>query len=231
LGDYYNLSRTKNFTILSGHYGSGKTNIAVNFALNVAKQTNKQVSLYDLDIVNPYFRTTDSRDYLSAAGVKLISSEFANTNAEGNPLPVGVLSAFDNPGDYEVLDIGGDDAGALALGRYSNRLKEIDFDLLLVVNKMRPLCSDAQSTFENLQAIEQTAKLKFTGIVNNTNLGKETTPDIILNSLPYADELSILSRLPVVFTTVRRDLAPELKGKIDNIYPIDIYYKPGWAVY
>jgi hypothetical protein len=96
---------------------------------------------------------------------------------------------------------------------------------------MRPLSSDAKSTLEIMREIEHTASLKFTGIINNTNLGTETTPEIILDSLPKISELSKITGLPVRFTTVRRDLADSLTGKITNLYPIDIYLKPGWDIY
>ena len=225
------MTLKKNFTIFSGHFGCGKTSIAINYALTLSKISNSRITLYDLDIINPYFRATDSIKQLKDAGVKLISSQHANTNAEGNPLPSDVMSAFDNPGDYEVFDIGGDDVGALALARYGKWLSNVDVDLLLVVNKMRPLCSTVSTAYENMRAIERTAGLKFTGIVNNTNLGKETTKEIIINSLPYANELSDLTGLPIVFTTIKRDLEPELSNIIENICPIDIFEKPGWAVY
>jgi len=219
------------FTIFSGHYGSGKTNIAVNFAINLAKDKTERITLYDIDIINPYFRTTDSIDFLTSAGVKLISSEFANTNIEGHTLPVEVLSAFDNPGDREIFDIGGDDVGALALSRYSSWFKNTIYDFLFVFNQKRPLSSSAETAYEIFLAIEKTSTMNFTGIINNTNLGNETTPDIIEKSVAYVDELSYLCDLPIVFTTVRRDLVPAVDNIIENIYPIDIYIKPNWDIY
>jgi len=225
------MTLSKRFTIFSGHYGSGKTNIAVNYALILVKDKNERVTLYDLDIINPYFRTADSKDFLDSAGVKLISTEFANTNIEGHTLPTEVLSAFDNPGDREVFDIGGDDVGALALSRYNSWFNKVEYDFLLVVNQKRPLCATAQAAYENLLSIEKTSFMKFTGIVNNTNLGFETTPDIIINSIPYAEELALKTGLPIVFTSVRRDLVPETEKLIKNIFPLDIYIKPNWDIY
>ena len=221
----------KRVTVFAGHYGSGKTNIAVNFALMLAKDGAQPVTLYDLDIVNPYFRTADSAAELAASDVALVSPAYANTNAEAAPIPAAVMSAFDHPVGYAVFDVGGDDAGAVALGRYSRQLRDAGADLLMVINKLRPLSGDAAAVLDIMRDMERAAGLRFTGIVNNTNLAGETTPGIIMDSLPYAEEISRMTGLPVVFTSVRRDIARLLKGKVDNLFPVDIYRKPGWAVF
>lgn len=220
----------KRITLFSGHYGSGKTNIAVNFALMLKKE-HERVAIADLDIVNPYFRTKDSEKLLNANGIKLISSEYAGSNVDLPALPAEVYSLLDEPGLYSVIDVGGDDRGALALGRYApSIIKEGNYDMLFVINRFRPLTPDADSAIEIKNEIEAACRMKFTGIVNNSNLGEETTADNVLSSMAFANEVSEKTGLPVKMTAVDRRLYAELSDKISNIFPIDICVSQSWKM-
>ena len=200
----------KHVTLVCGHYGSGKTNIAVNMAFDLKKQY-PDTAIADLDIVNPYFRTTDSRRELEEAGIRVIASEYAGTNLDAPALPAEIYAITENADMKTIVDVGGDDRGALALGRIAPAIKESgDFDMLLVINKYRPLTPDAESTVEVMHEIETACRLPFTGIVNNSNLGELTTPETVLESAKYAEEVSRLSGLPIVLTTARADIADEL---------------------
>lgn len=213
----------KRITLFAGHYGSGKTNIAVNFAIKL-KSVFENVKIADIDIVNPYFRTKDSEEILKENGIKLISSDYANTNVDVPALPSEIYSVTEDKDVAAVVDIGGDDRGALALGRYSPKIKEEDnYNMLLVINMYRPQTRCAQDVIEIMREIEDAGKLKFTGIVNNSNLGPETTEEDVLSSLKYAEDVSNLTGLPIYMTTVKNDLFDCLSGKIDNLFPINIY--------
>ncbi len=215
----------KRITIFAGHYGSGKTNIAVNYALSQAKE-GKKVTIADLDIVNPYYRTKDSSEILAENGIELISSPYANTNVDVPALPAEAYKVTDDRSIFAIIDVGGDDRGALAMGRYAPAiLEENDFEMLAVINCYRPLTKDALSTLEVMREIEIACKMPFTGIVNNSNLGALTTKEDVLSSLIYADEVSRLSGLPIVMTTVLTDLCGEVKDEIPNAFPIEIYVK------
>lgn len=217
--------QSKRITLFAGHYGSGKTNIAVNYALHL-KASGEQVIIADLDIVNPYFRTRDSLEDLENAGIKLISSEFASSNVDLPALPQEVYSLLDKREEKAIMDIGGDDRGAYALGRYSDAIiEENDYEMLFVFNKYRPLTPDAQSAYEIMLEIEAAGKIKFTGIVNNSNLGESTQPQDIIDSLNSVDELSQLTGLPVKMTTVRADLVNNLNGKVQNLFPLTLQKK------
>ena len=160
----------KRITLLCGHYGSGKTNIAVNMALDLSRDHEKVV-IADLDIVNPYFRTVDSEEDLREAGVKLVVSSYANSNVDIPALPQEMYSLVDDKSLTCVVDVGGDDRGAYALGRISGAIREEnDYDMFLVINRYRPLTPDAESTLEIMHEIEAAASLPFTGIINNSNL-------------------------------------------------------------
>ena len=210
----------KRLTILCGHYGSGKTNIAVNMALRLKEQKEK-VSLADLDIVNPYFRAEDSRETLNEAGIRLICSAYANSNLDVPALPQEMYSLIDDKEMYAVLDIGGDDRGALALGRLTPAiLEENNYEMLLVINRFRPLTPDARSTVEVMHEIELAGGIKFTGIINNSNLGRETTPETVLSSAEYGKDVSELAGIPLVMTSVDECIYPQLDGKLPDLFPI-----------
>lgn len=219
----------KRITVFSGHYGSGKTNVAVNYALWLKKNVC-EVSIADLDIVNPYFRTKDSMQILREKGITLISSEYANSNVDVPALPPETYGMLHNKNQHCVIDVGGDDRGALALGRYSDGIMEDgDYELLFVINKYRPLTRNADMTLEIMAEIEKACHMKFTAIVNDSNLGDETTAEDVLDSVSYANEVSEKSSLPIKMTTVKSDLYDALKDKIENLMPIELYVRQSFA--
>ena len=215
----------KRIVLLSGHYGSGKTNIAVNLAF-LMKETHDRVAIADIDIVNPYFRTRDSQGELEDAGIRVIASEFASSNVDLPALPSDVYAITSDQGLRAVIDVGGDDRGALALGRWRDAIvEENDYEMLLVVNRFRPLTRDAASAIDVMREIETAAGIRFTAIVNNSNLGEETTAEDVLSSMGYADEICTLTGLPLRMTTVHERLYPTLKDRIDNLFPLKLQWK------
>ena len=211
----------KRITIFCGHYGSGKTNIAVNYAFNLKKR-HENVSVLDLDIVNPYFRTKDSEKELSEKGIELICSSFASSNLDIPALPSEIYAPFCRKENYSVLDIGGDDRGAVALGRFSELVqKSGDFEMLFVVNFYRPLTQTPEEALCVMREIEKACSLKFSGIVNNSNVGVQTTKEYIEKTFSLANSLCELSSLPLVMTTVREDLAQQFND-IENVFPLTL---------
>ena len=215
----------KRLTLFAGHYGSGKTNIAVNYALRLAKE-NKKVCIADLDIVNPYFRTTDSARELASAGVELISPRFANTNVDLPALPAEAYRLVQDRSAYAVMDIGGDDRGAYALGRYvPSILEEGNYRMAFVANCYRPLTRTPEEALEVMGEIEAACGLKFTCIINNSNLGTETMPQTILDSIPYIQKLSEISGLPIFIHTATIEVANGLEGKLSPVFPLRLQEK------
>lgn len=208
----------KRISIFCGHYGSGKTNIAVNFALELRK-THDRVSIIDLDIVNPYFRTKDSQQELDAAGVELISSDYAGSNLDIPALPAAMMRPIAEQDTQVVMDIGGDDQGAVALGRFADQLNaEGGYDMFFVLNLYRPLTQTAEDALAVMREIEAACGLRFTAIVHNSNLGALTTLQDILDKHPEAQKLSELSGLPLQMTTVRGDLAPQAAALLPGVF-------------
>ena len=215
----------KRLTLFAGHYGSGKTNIAVNYALKLAGE-GKNVVIADLDIVNPYFRTKDSAAVLEAAGVQLISPQFANSNVDLPALPAEAYRLVQDKSIYGIMDIGGDDRGAYALGRYVPTLKEENnYRMVFVANAYRPLTRTPEDAMEVMREIEEACKLRFTDIINNSNLASETTPQTVLDSLEYMEKLSALSGLPIFATTAEYTVAEALAEKIENVLPLRLQEK------
>lgn len=216
----------KRITLLCGHYGSGKTNIAVNMALDLRKQCDN-VAIADLDIVNPYFRSADSAEDFEKAGVKLIHSEYANTNLDAPALPQEMYSIVHDRSMHAVVDVGGDDIGAVALGRLAPAIREEnDYDMFFVINQYRPLTKDVESTLDIMHEIEAAAGIRFTAVINNSNLAAGTTTDTVLDSGEYAKEVAAAAGLPLALTTVDEALVGELTGRIENLYALKLQKRP-----
>ncbi|MDE6021006.1 MAG: cobalamin biosynthesis protein CobQ [Ruminococcus sp.] len=214
----------KKITVITGHYGCGKTNFAVNQSLALAKNGEK-VTIVDFDIVNPYFRTADFGELFRKNGVNLAASIYANTSLDIPAISFDIERMAYESG-YLIIDVGGDDAGAIGLGRYSDALMQYkdNIDMLYVVNSYRYLTKDYSETLELMYEIEEASKMKHTGIINNSNLGKETTAQTVLRSIPYAEKIAQEAGLPLVGTAYREDLDISLQGGI----PVKIYVKPVW---
>ncbi len=215
----------KRITLFAGHYGSGKTNIAVNYAMHLKKQS-LDVVIADLDIVNPYFRTKDSEIELQEKGIELLCSPYAGTNVDIPALPQSMYRAVQDKNIYAVMDIGGDDAGAIALGRFAPFInEENNYEMIFVANFFRPLCRTAEDAFEIMKEIEKASSVKFTAIINNSNLGDDTSAQDVLSTVNEVQKLSQISSLPIIMTTAKQDVCNELEGKIKDLFPLNLQSK------
>lgn len=221
----------KRVTLFAGHYGSGKTNLAVNWALKLS-ELGKKTMIADLDIVNPYFRTRDSERVLKEAGVRIVVSPFANSNVDVPALPQEMYAVSDDRSCHAVVDVGGDDRGALALGRLAPMLmEENDYEMFFVMNFFRPLTRTADDVMKVIREVETASHMKCTALINNSNLGALTTVDDVINTDCLASEAAALSSLPLAFTCIREDLAANAKGKIENLIPIKLHFRSEWAIF
>ena len=219
------MSRIRIFT---GHFGSGKTEISINYALKLAKE-GKKVAIVDIDIVNPYFCSRDIRKHLEENGVRVIASDPSLSNAELAVVPAEVLAVFNDKSYEVVMDIGGDDQGAVVLGQYNRYLREEPYDMYFVVNNNRPFTSNGNDTEEYMRNIQMGSRLKVTHLISNTNMSYETKSEDILRGDKEVAQLSEKLNLPYKYTVCRKDLVEEIKGKVQGeILPIDIYMKPPW---
>lgn len=195
----------KKHIIITGHYGSGKTHVAVNLALFL-KKSGAAVTLIDLDTVNPYFRAADSQKLLTESGVRCILPDYANTNVDIPSIPAEIHSVFssqaqpDKLPEYAIFDVGGDN-GAIALGAFSHRLTHDGYEMLYVINQFRPLTKTPEDAIEIMQEIEDCSRLRHTAVVNNSNIGDLTTSKTIYASHGYAEAVCALTGLPLAFTS------------------------------
>ena len=215
---------SKRVTVVCGHYGVGKTNLSMNLALDCARN-GEDVTLIDMDVVNPYFRSADYSEMLEKEGVRVVGPNFANTNLDTPSLPASVPSILAD-GEKVIVDVGGDDAGATALGVYSSMLNSTEPDVLYVINRYRSQTTTPEEAVQILSEIERTARIRATAVVNNSHLKQSTTAETVLDSLGFADEVCRMTGLPLRFTTVPRGVP--LLNKIDNIYPTDALVKAPW---
>jgi len=213
--------------VVLGHYGSGKTNFAVNLALQ-RRAAGAQVVLCDLDIVNPYFRSSDFAARVEAQGIEMVSPPFAGSNVDLPALSGRLDGVLAEQGPRQViLDVGGDDAGAVALGRYARVLLPRGPAVLYVVNARRPVTDTPAAALEILREIEAVSRIRATHIVNNTNLGAETTPRVLEESQDYIRELCRLSGLPLCCHAVDAAIAGQVV--LDGpVLPVEVLVRPPW---
>lgn len=213
-------------SIITGHYGTGKTEFSVNLALALSRE-GRQVMLADLDIVNPYFRSRERRPELESAGVRVISSSQACSDADVPSLPPELLTVLEDRSLTGVLDIGGDPVGARVLARFRPRIQMEDYQLIFVVNANRPEVRTPEAAGDYLRSIEAVTGLTCTGIVNNTHLCGETTPEDIRKGAALAAALSRQTGIPVLCHTAEQRLA-ETDDLPHPLFPINIYMKKPW---
>ena len=198
----------KRIQIITGHYGSGKTEYAVNLALHLV-QEHENVALADMDIVNPYFRSYEQAKRLEEAGVRVIVTSCGGI-ADIPAINPEVMSIFQQEKWTGVLDIGGDLIGARVLARFAPQLKPEDFDLLFVLNANRPETKDVESALQYMQGIEAECRQKITGIVNNTHLCGDTTAEEVLKGAALAQALSERTSLPIIHHAVQRKFVEQV---------------------
>lgn len=226
------LASDKQFYIVCGHYGCGKSNYSINLALQLAEKGRK-VMMMDLDLVNPYFLSSAHKEMLEAKGIRMISPIYANTNVDIPALPAEMNTIFETDCDV-VMDIGGDDAGSTVLGRFQSQLNNFDYHMIYVINRYRNLTETPEEAAQILKEIEAASRLKATEVINNSHLKMETTWEVIENSLEYAKKTAELCGLPLKGNTVpdylleEDSLKEQLNDEEKKLIPIQIYIKAPW---
>lgn len=216
----------KRIIIVCGHYGSGKTT----FSLNLAKKlsVSSRTGLVDLDIVNPYFRSSDYGDVMEKAGIEVIAPNFAGSTLDTPSLSPRISGAIDCGFDHLIIDAGGDDAGATALGCFREDISRRGYDMLYVVNMRRERVADTAGALEIMKEIETASGLNCTGIVNNTHLCGETEAEVVTGSLGYAEDICRASGLPLIYTCYPDFLGEGIESEIENPYSLEPLVKTPW---
>jgi energy-coupling factor transporter ATP-binding protein EcfA2 len=219
----------KRLVIIIGHYGSGKTEFAVNYAVKM-KEIYENVSIADLDIVNPYFRTREKREFLESIGVKVYDSSIRNTSIDIPALPAELAGVILNQNIRSIIDVGGDPVGAKVLSRYADQIKSTEYDMFYVINGNRPETSTVEGVIKYLKMIEATSRLKVTGLINNTHLLKETTAEDVEFGHELNKKISWETDIPIRYEAVMKETADKIKNLeiIEKLFPINLYMREEW---
>lgn len=231
----------KRYYVIIGNFGSGKTELALNMAFEAASKGEK-VTLVDIDVINPYFRSTERKAELEAAGIRLISPNFTSSGVEVPSIPAEIFSVFSDNSDIVIFDVGGDPVGSIAMGQYYGYFKELEnFEVWYVINCRRPLSSGADENIEMINKITGVSRLKVTGILNNTNLSHETTAADLFAGVEITAEVSKRTGLPIIGTIgtpevleafVREAESRGMSGElIGRRFPIVRYMHRDWGRY
>lgn len=218
----------KRIQIIFGHYGCGKTNLSVNLAVKAAR-SGKKVTLVDMDVVNPYFRSSDYKDILSAEKIKVISPVSAGSTLDTPNVSPEIFYAIEDTERLVIIDVGGDDVGATAMGQFSKKLlPRDDVSVNYVINEYRNMTDTPLKASNIMFEIENASHLKVQYLINNSNLSDLTSAADIISSYNYAQEVSKITELPVIMTTSPDYLLKDLIGTTDNLFGVKIYVKPNW---
>jgi hypothetical protein len=217
----------KHIKILTGHYGSGKTEIALNMALSI-KNAGYETTLIDLDIVNPFFRSAERAGWLAQNGIALYMPNYALSAVDVMSLPAEITSVFARPGLRAVFDVGGDDAGAAALGRYREHFEAAVYDLYVVINVYRPRSSSAKDILSLIDRIASRARLTPTGLINNANLGMKTTHRELEYGFAALQEVSDRSGIPIMACCGMPEVTGAFDGHGSVVYTIERHMTPEW---
>ncbi len=226
------IDKQKRITVVTGHFGSGKTEFAINYAMHLADKSDKQVAVVDLDLINMYFRIREQEKLLKGKGIEVHSTIFNVSSLDIPALDPAIEGVMRDRTKRVIIDVGGNPSGARALGRYKPTLDEMGYDQVFVINANRPESDTAEKVIAFIEATQAQSQTFVTGLINTTHLLKATTTETILEGQKLVDEVSRLTGIPVIATVARRSLVEELtKERPDlNIFPLDLYFRDQWML-
>ncbi len=218
--------------VLIGSYGSGKTQIAINMAINwLTEYSSWKIALVDLDVVNPYFRSREVAEELEKKGIDMVLPQRDFVLSEAPALPPAISGKLREDNCKVILDVGGDTAGATVLGRYHKEILETETDVWMVVNLYRPGTSSAEEILKTASSLTSISRVNLTGIINNSNLGLETTPNLVEEGFYEIKGASEKLGIPIIMTTVEKKIFSEVKNVLKDdhkAFPLEIYLRPEW---
>ncbi|MDY4129111.1 ATP-binding protein [Peptostreptococcus porci] len=225
------MEKTKRIRIITGHYGSGKSEFSINYALKLRKEVEGRLAISDLDVVNVYFRSRGRKEFLEENGIHLISSSVDAPTLDIPALSAEIHTPLLNKDYNNIIDLGGDKVGATVIARYKNMIDDDDYDMFFVVNANREKTQTAEEVMKYIDEIEKASKLKVTGLINNTHMLKATTIDDIKKGQEVCREVSKLKNIPIKFISCLEALVKEIPGDFEgDIIPINLYLRDDWMM-
>ena len=219
----------KRIRLFIGHYGSGKSEVSINYVTTLRKQVEGEVALADLDVVNVYFRTREKKDLMKELGITPIDSSIETTTLDVPAVSAEIMRPLHDKSVNYVIDVGGDNVGGRVVGRFAKQFEQDDYDMFYVVNANREKTQTAKEVLGYIHAIEASSKLKVTGLVNNTHMLRETTVEDILKGQEVAREVSKIRNIPIKYVCCLESLVDKLPTDLEgDILPIKLYLREDW---
>ncbi|NKN48860.1 ATP-binding protein [Clostridioides difficile] len=223
------ITNDKRIRIITGHYGSGKSEFAMNYVVKLRDMVSGKVAIADLDVVNVYFRTREKKELMKSLGIQPIDSSINAPTLDLPAVSAEVMSPMVDHSYNSVIDLGGDNVGARVIGRFSHLLKEGDYDMLFVINANREKTQTSEEVIQYIKEIEKSSKLKLTGLINNTHLIRFTTIDDVLRGQKVAKEVSEKCNIPIRYVACLENLVEQLPKDLEGeIFPIKLYMREDW---
>lgn len=222
--------------IVTGHYGCGKTNLSLNLAAQLAETGVNAVALVDLDVVNPYFRSSENTALVSMIGAEMVAPVFANTTLDTpslSPAVSGSIARGARGEAYVIIDVGGDPEGATTLGRFADQIATMPYRMLYVVNRQRLMTRTPDEALVLMREIEGASHLLVTDVVDNTHLKWDTTPQLVADAVPFSHRVAEAAGLPLTMITVPSTQLERVAAKLDPadascLFPTEVYVRTPW---
>ena len=221
----------KRIRLFIGHYGSGKSEVSINYVTKLREQVEGEVALADLDVVNVYFRSREKKDLMKNLGITPIDSSINTTTLDLPAVSAEIMRPLNDKSVNYVIDVGGDNVGGKVVGRFANQFNSNDYDMFYVVNANREKTQTAKEVLQYIDAIEATSKLKVTGLINNTHMLKETTVEDVLKGQYVAREVSKIRNIPIKYISCLESIVDKLPKDLEgDILPMKLYLREEWMM-
>ena len=221
----------KRIRLFIGHYGSGKSEVSINYVTKLREQVEGEVALADLDVVNVYFRSREKKDIMKDLGITPIDSSINTTTLDLPAVSAEIMRPLNDKSVNYVIDVGGDNVGGKVVGRFANQFNSNDYDMFYVVNANREKTQTAKEVLQYMDAIEATSKLKVTGLINNTHMLKETTVEDVLKGQYVAREVSKIRNIPIKYISCLESIVDKLPKDLEgDILPMKLYLREEWMM-
>ena len=221
----------KRIRLFIGHYGSGKSEVSINYVTKLREQVEGEVALADLDVVNVYFRSREKKDIMKDLGITPIDSSINTTTLDLPAVSAEIMRPLNDKSVNYVIDVGGDNVGGKVVGRFANQFNSNDYDMFYVVNANREKTQTAKEVLQYIDAIEATSKLKVTGLINNTHMLKETTVEDVLKGQYVAREVSKIRNIPIKYISCLESIVDKLPKDLEgDILPMKLYLREEWMM-
>lgn len=221
----------KRIRIITGHYGSGKSEFSVNYALKLRDEIEGKLSISDLDVVNVYFRSRGIKEFLEGKGVHVIASSVDAPTLDIPALSAEIHTPLLNKDQHNIIDLGGDKIGATVVARYRDMIEDGDYDLFFVVNANREKTQTAEEVMKYIDEIEEASKLKVTGLINNTHMLKATTIEDLQKGQDVCREVSKERNLPIKFVSCLEELVDQIPADFEGErVPINLLLRDQWMM-